>query len=462
MKTFTGNATPNIRIRWYVLALAMSWTVVLAVSAFLNISHEQEEMQEMARLQARTTLEKDIQYRQWIAGQGGVYVPISAHTPENPYLNKEMRVVTTTDGRQLTLVNPSYMTRQIHEAASKTAGLRGHITSLNPIRPGNEADAWETSALQTFNDGQQEYSEISAINNINYMRLMQPLITEKECLSCHAAQGYKTGDIRGGLSVAIPMAPLMEISNNHKATMLLTHGLVWLSGLLGLAFGAQNLGRHIQLQHQYARELQQYLAAVEGSSDAILITNGSGQSLFLNFAFGQLFGYNASHLKVVDVRKLVDINVREVFDVIGGLEWETECMAQTTQGDHFPCLLRCSEILDVDFKPIGIIWNFLDLSARKQQETERLEHERVKVLIETVGGVCHNINQPLTVLSGYTEILRSHMADDADQVLMVDKMKAATDRIIEITGKLQQVSKYETMQYVNGQIIDIDKASEAD
>ena len=41
------------------------------------------------------------------------------------------------------------------------------------------------------------------------MRLMRPFRTESSCLQCHAEQGYKEGDIRGGISVAVPMAPIM-------------------------------------------------------------------------------------------------------------------------------------------------------------------------------------------------------------------------------------------------------------
>ena len=31
-----------------------------------------------------------------------------------------------------------------------------HITSLDPVRPENAADDWETAALESFDDGQEE------------------------------------------------------------------------------------------------------------------------------------------------------------------------------------------------------------------------------------------------------------------------------------------------------------------
>jgi hypothetical protein len=33
---------------------------------------------------------------------------------------------------------------------------------------------------------------------------MKPLVTQEGCLKCHEHQGYKVGDIRGGVSVYVP------------------------------------------------------------------------------------------------------------------------------------------------------------------------------------------------------------------------------------------------------------------
>ena len=48
------------------------------------------------------------------------------------------------------------MTRQLHELGSEEYGMKSHITSLNPIRPENKADEWETEALLTIEEGDSE------------------------------------------------------------------------------------------------------------------------------------------------------------------------------------------------------------------------------------------------------------------------------------------------------------------
>jgi hypothetical protein len=91
---------------------------------------------------------------------GGVYAPVNAITQPNPYLEYSLRDVTTTEGLQLTKINPAYMTRQISEMADNLNGLQFHLTSTKPIRLGNEPDLWEEKALLKFETGDAEFLEL--------------------------------------------------------------------------------------------------------------------------------------------------------------------------------------------------------------------------------------------------------------------------------------------------------------
>ncbi len=173
----------------------------------------------------------DVLFRLWNARQGGVYVPVSEHLQPNPYLSFiPDRDVVTTNGKKLTLVNPAYMTRLVFELGEREYGMLSHITSLKPIRPKNKADPWETKALKAFEQGVKEVSSLATLKGKPYLRLMKPLITEKPCLRCHARQGYEEGDIRGGISVSIPLEPLLTIYQRTRAKIIGVHaimGLIW-------------------------------------------------------------------------------------------------------------------------------------------------------------------------------------------------------------------------------------------
>jgi hypothetical protein len=108
----------------------------MAISLGWNLHQERQEVQDVALMTARTNFEKDIRYRRWAAMHGGVYVPATFETPPNPFLaHVPERDLTTPSGRQLTLMNPAYMTRQVY-AFSRKVGHHGHI-AVKALRPEN-------------------------------------------------------------------------------------------------------------------------------------------------------------------------------------------------------------------------------------------------------------------------------------------------------------------------------------
>jgi diguanylate cyclase (GGDEF)-like protein len=231
----------GMKINHFVVILLLLLTGLAAGSLWWNLSHQKEQILKTARIQADLTLEKDLLYRRWAASQGGVYVVVSERTPPNPYLYVPDRDVKTASGQTLTLMNPAYMTRQINEMAQKAGASYGHLTSLNPIRPGNSADPWEKNALQAFERGEKEVSGIEKLGEEDYLRLIRPFGTEQSCLKCHGWQGYKVGDIRGGIGVSIAMKPFYSLLEAGRNRLFLIHGIVWLFFVVLIALGGSLL-----------------------------------------------------------------------------------------------------------------------------------------------------------------------------------------------------------------------------
>ena len=257
MKDSEEIKAPLLRLGRYIWAVAVVWTLVIAASLVWNMFLKKGDILAERRTRARVAYEKDVIYRRWNAVHAGVYVPVTEETQPNPYLSDvPERDITTPSGKRLTLINPAYMTRQVHELAKEKYGIRGHITSMNPIRPENAPDPWEAEALRAFERGVTETSSVGQIEGKEYMRLMRPLITEKGCLKCHAKQGYHEGDIRGGISISIPMGPVRAIVRQHFLTFMLVHGLLWLVGLSGIALGIQWLRRSERRRKQAEEEVQ--------------------------------------------------------------------------------------------------------------------------------------------------------------------------------------------------------------
>ncbi len=242
--------------RRYALGLTIIWTAVILLSLAWNVHQAETQTAETARVQARVAYEKDVIYRRWASLQGGVYAPITDLTPANPFLQVAERDIEAPSGIALTLVNPAYMTRQAHEIQNQLQGVLGHITSLKPIRPQNIADAWETEVLRSFETGVEEASVIAEIGGLPYMRLMRPLFTEQSCLKCHAQQGYRVGDVRGGISVAVPLTPLLAIQYRSVESLALAHFVLWALGISGIILASKRLHKSEMERAHAERELR--------------------------------------------------------------------------------------------------------------------------------------------------------------------------------------------------------------
>ncbi len=240
----------------FVWGLAAGWTLVVVSLLLLNVRQERAQALETARTQARSNYQRDVIYRHWVAGYGAIYVPVTRETEPSPYLaDIPERDVTTPSGRRLTMVNPAYMTRLVFQLAATEYDIRGRITSLRPLRPENRPDPWEAEALRAFERGEREVSAVERMDGVEYLRLMRPLKAEPECLKCHGKQGYRGGEIRGGISVAVPMEPLRGIARRNILVRAVSFGLVWLAGLAGIGTGGVHLRRVIRERDRAGQEI---------------------------------------------------------------------------------------------------------------------------------------------------------------------------------------------------------------
>lgn len=223
------------RRRWWFIPLLV-WLLAVSVSLLQHLDDMHRHGIAVASEGARNLFNMVVLSRAWNAGHGGVYVPVSELAQPNPYLEHPRRDLLTRDGTQLTMLNPAYMTRQLSELAQKQGGTRFHITSLNPIRPLNAPDSWERQALAAFETGIREVIALKAEAGSRQLRYMAPLQVTPPCMVCHAKQGYRVGDIRGGISVSLPFDPIASASLparkqtwiKHVAVFLLVSALGWL------------------------------------------------------------------------------------------------------------------------------------------------------------------------------------------------------------------------------------------
>lgn len=284
------------------------WTLIVGLFLGLGAYYARREAREIALNRAQDSFRKDLAYRTWATQRGGVYVPLDEKTPANPYLKDiPNREITTTTGKVYTLVNPAYMTRMVHELGAHY-GLKGHLTSLNPIRPENAPDAWERSTLQRFEAGAREYWDIQEQNGVSQLRYMGAFLVEQGCLRCHAAQGYRLGQVRGGISVSVPLAHAAQFGGLHHWMTFLALSSLWVIGLGAIAFTARQEQHHALERRKAVEALtqgsEQLQAMIQTTRDGYWVVDTEGRLLDVNEAYAQMSGYTREELLQMRVSDL--------------------------------------------------------------------------------------------------------------------------------------------------------------
>ncbi len=218
---------------------------------------------EHALFQARVTMNKDLALRAWLNDVGGIYVPASVATPPQPVLGDERLGFAIPDGVKLAWISPDSVVRLVQEKNRNLQGIPTHLTSLNPVHPDNRADEWEKKALMELERSRNElFFEQLVEQGATSIRVMMPLYMEESCLSCHE-QGYKAGDVRGGISITYPMGTLAENLQEMHRVILWRHMLAGGVMLAGTCFFAVALLKRSRRRNAAEAALRDMVARLE-------------------------------------------------------------------------------------------------------------------------------------------------------------------------------------------------------
>ncbi|MEG4233152.1 PAS domain S-box protein [Microcoleus sp. Pol11C3] len=132
--------------------------------------------------------------------------------------------------------------------------------------------------------------------------------------------------------------------------------------------------------------LLQVTQAVESTSDAIVIADLKGRSIYHNQAFIQRYGYTVEELNHIGDMTALYVrhkNYKQIYKSLRqGRSWSGEVTLQTKSGEAVTALVRADSIQDINGHLIGLIGVITDITERKQSEVmlrQKLKREQLAV-----------------------------------------------------------------------------------
>jgi len=215
---------------------------------------------------------------------------------------------------------------------------------------------------------------------------------------------------------------------------------------------------------------------IDASPDGIVAADMKGAIILFNKGAQRIYGYRSGDvIGKMSVRALYPGDgARQVMAMVrsplhggeGRLE-SVRIEAQDSTGARLPILLSAAMIYR-DGKPVATFGIFTDLRERLRVE-ERLSQAQQKLAVsakqaliaELAGTAAHELNQPLTSVMGYAELLARQLDRGSKQHHAADIIVREAERMADIVRKIGKITRYETKSYVGDQkILDLDRAVE--
>jgi two-component system NtrC family sensor kinase len=170
-----------------------------------------------------------------------------------------------------------------------------------------------------------------------------------------------------------------------------------------------------RLQQALKESEERYRSFVETAKSAIIAVEGEGKIILFNPAAEKIFGYEKEEIMNKEFRCLFPERYKDLAKAELGKgagsgftnlkESTTEITGLTRGGEEFPAEVSFSTCR-VEGRIILTAIIF-DITERKNLQEQLLQSAKLAAVGELISGVTHEVNNPLAVVIGYSEMLLS-------------------------------------------------------
>lgn len=194
----------------------------------------------------------------------------------------------------------------------------------------------------------------------------------------------------------------------------------------------RTMERQLAQQEEFRRRL------LESFPDLILVFDLNERYTFVSARARDLLGYEPKEMLGKKISEIQDHSPELAalyHDVVSGTQLfgSAEFGTRHRDGDWRTMRASGSQLVDADGKTSGVIFSVRDITIERKLEQQVVQGERLRAMGAMIGGVAHELNNPLTSILGVSELLQDTESNETSrkQLAMLQQQARRAAEIVQ-------------------------------
>ena len=228
----------------------------------------------------------------------------------------------------------------------------------------------------------------------------------------------------------------------------------------GLVVYTEVITDQVQAEEALRKSEKRYRSLFESIRDAILVADSDRKIIDCNPAFRELFGYALEELEGKDTVCVYESENEYVrlgdalTERMGEPGFLFTVPYKKKSGEIFPGETSVYYLRSEDGEVIGFIGMIRDVTERNRVQAEKAtlekqyhQAQKVESIGRLAGGVAHDLNNLLSPILGYSEMLRDDLDPEDDRRESVDEIMSAGLRARDLVRQLLAFSRKQILEF---------------
>jgi PAS domain S-box-containing protein len=180
---------------------------------------------------------------------------------------------------------------------------------------------------------------------------------------------------------------------------------------------------------------------------SLYVTNLDGNITYYGMGSEVMFGWQKNeiifkHVGILHTKEDATSRLPFILDQVKKAgHYDLEINLIKKDGYIFPVMLTVNQFLDTEGKISGYIFMAKDITEKRKLEYQIFQAEKLSAMGQLVAGMAHEINNPLFVISGRTEMMLGRKRISSEFKEDLGTIKEQTDRIRKLVDRLLKFSR---------------------